>query len=448
MNQDVDVIVVGAGAAGLKAAEDLVAKGRSVVVLEAKDRVGGRLKATTVGGRIGDLGGQWVGVGHTALIEEAARYGIGTYKQYETGKTVMQMFGKLVTFTGAVPRLPPLALVELLFLQRRWDREMKTVPTEAPWTAPKAQEWDAITLESWIVANLRTKAAREFVRLVPRGAWAAEAQQVSYLWFMDALRSAGGLAYLMEVKNGALDMKFRGGMHQVMARMADALGKRVVLGAPVLKIVQDDSGVRAITGKGTYAARHMILAAPPGPNARIEFEPHLPAARDGLHQRMPMGAIIKAIVAYKEPFWRRLGYSGQVATDDDAIGLVLDDAPDGEVPALLCFFEGRHAIEMSAVSKEARKDRVIASLVRFFGPEAANAIDYDDNDWLTEPYTHGYVGHMPPGTMTRFGHALREPCGRIHWAGTETAVEWAGYIEGALRSGARAAEEVLQRHNE
>ena len=448
MNRQADVIVVGAGVAGLKAAGDLVAAGRSVIVLEANERVGGRLKRAEVAGYVGDVGGQWVGTGHDVLLGEAKHFGIQTYAQYESGKTLLQLLGKLVSFTGNVPKMPPLALIELALLQRRWEREIKTLPADAPWNAPRANEWDGITLESWIVKNLRTKAAREFARLVPRGAWAAEARQVSYLWFLDALRNAGGLDYLMGVKNGALDAKFKGGMQQIPQRMADALGDRVVLGAPVEKIVQDSQGVRVITPKGEFAGRFVIVAAPPGPASRIQYEPHLPASRDGLQQRMPMGAIIKIIVAYSTAFWRTAGLSGQVATDDDTLGIVMDDARDSGPAVLLCFAEGRHAVEMSALSKEARKQKVIASLVRFFGSEAAHPIGYEDNDWLTEPYIHGYVGHMPPGTMTRFGRALREPCGRIHWAGTETATEWAGYIEGGLRSGIRAAHEVALRHNE
>jgi monoamine oxidase len=448
MNRQADVIVVGAGLAGLKAAQELVAQGRSVILLEAKDRVGGRLKSTSVAGSIGDVGGQWVGTGHTVLLDEAKRFGIEPYKQYESGETVMQLLGKLVQFTGAVPRMPVLALLELFRLQKRWDRDMRTVPPDAPWTAPKAREWDGQTLESWIVKNLHTAAGREFARLVPRGAWCAEASQVSYLWFLDALRSGQGLEYLMSVKGGALDSKFKGGMHQVAACMAAELGDRVVLGAPVRKIAQDASGVRVTTDKGEFEARRIIVAAPPGPIARIAFEPLLPTARDGLHQRMPMGAIIKTIVAYKEPFWRTLGFSGQVVTDDDAVGIVMDDSQGPDHAVLLCFIEGRHALEMSAAGKDVRKKKVIDSLMRFFGLQAADFIGYDDNDWTQEPFTHGYVGHMPPGVMTRFGHALREPCGRIHWAGTETSTEWAGYIEGAMRSGIRAAKEVAQLHNE
>jgi len=442
-----DVIVIGAGMAGLKAAQELVAKGHSVVVLEAKDRVGGRLKRSDAAGTVGDVGGQWIGAGHDVLLAEGKRLGVETYAQYETGKTVLQLLGKLVHFTGAVPKMPLLALLELARLQRRWDREMKTVPADAPWTAPKAKEWDGETLESWIVRNIHTAAAREFARLVPRGAWAAEARQVSYLWFLEALRSGGGLDYLMAVKGGALDAKFKGGMQQIAQRLAEELGDRVVLGAPVQRVVQDGSGVRVVTAKGEFAARFLIVAAPPANAGRIAFDPPLPASRDGLQQRMPAGAIIKVIVAYREPFWRTSGFSGQVASDDDALGIVMDDAREDGTATLLCFIEGRHALEWSAAGGDARKRRVIESLIRFFGPQAADYVGYDDNDWLIEPYTHGYVGSMPPGVMTRFGHALREPCGRIHWASSETSVEWAGYIEGALRSGIRAATEVHQRHN-
>lgn len=442
------MIVVGAGVAGLKAAHELVAAGRSVIVLEGKDRVGGRLKRAEVAGRAVDVGGQWVGAGHDVLLAEARRLGIETYKQYETGKIVMQLLGKVVQFTGEVPKMPFLSLIELALLQRRWDREMKTIPANTPWTAPRAKEWDSQTLESWIVKNVRTEAAREFARLVPRGAWAAEAQQVSYLWFLDALRSGTGLGYLMGVKDCGLDAKFKGGMHQIAQRLADELGDRIVLNAGVVKIAQTGDSVRVTTDKRDYAARFAIVAAPPGPIARIAFEPHLPASRDGLHQRMPMGAIIKVVVAYKDAFWRTKGFSGQIATDDDVLGLAMDDWQEGTAPTLLCFIEGRHALEMSAAGKGVRKEKVIASLIRLLGPEAANYIAYEDNDWLLEPYTHGYVGHMPPGVMTRFGHALREPCGRVHWAATETAEEWAGYIEGGMRSGIRAAREVIARHNE
>ncbi|HEX4198816.1 MAG TPA: flavin monoamine oxidase family protein [Caulobacteraceae bacterium] len=447
MERTVEVIVVGAGMAGLKAAHELADLGCSVIVLEADDRVGGRLKRGEVAGRVVDFGGQWVGAGHHVLLAEARRLGIAAYPQYAKGETTLQLAGKVTRFSGETPRMPLLGLLELARLQSRWNRDMASVPAETPWDAPRAREWDGQTLESWIRRNLHTAAARAFARLVPRGAWAVEASQVSYLWFLDALRTSEGLEELMKVEGGMLDAKFEGGMQQIAQRLAEELGERVVLNAPARRIAQDEDGVRIATDQGEFAARFAIVAAPPGPAARIQFEPHLPAARDGLGQRMPMGTIIKAVAAYATPFWREDGLSGQIATDDDVLGIVMDDVQAAGPAMLLCFIEGAHAIAMSAAGKAARREAVIASLVRFFGPRAADPIAYDDNDWTLEPWTHGYVGVMPPGVMTRFGPALREPCGRIHWAGSETSTEWAGSIEGALRSGVRAAAEVSRRRN-
>lgn len=447
METRADVIVIGAGLAGLKAAHELKKAGRSVILVEAKDRVGGRLKYAALDGRAVDLGGQWVGAGHTALLEEAKRLGIETFPQYTTGKTRLQLLGKLVSFTGEVPKMPLLALLELFRLQKRWERDMRTVPGETPWAAPRAKEWDSQTLDSWIMANLRTKAGRAFARLVPRGAWAVDASQVSYLWFLDALRSGQGLNSLMSVKDGVLEFKFKGGMHQIAARLAEELGERVVLDAPVESIAQDANGIEVRTSKGIFEGRFAIVAAPPASIGRIQFEPALPAARDGLHARMPMGNIFKIVVAYKTPFWRVNGFNGQVATDDDTLGIVMDDVQEVGPPVLLAFIEGERAVRLSGVDPAERRAKVIASLVRFFGPEAAEPTGYVENDWNVEPYTRGYVGHMPPGVMTRFGQALREPCGRIHWAGSETSVEWQGYIEGAMRSGVRAAEEVQRQDN-
>jgi monoamine oxidase len=281
---------------------------------------------------------------------------------------------------------------------------------------------------------------------VPRSAWAADANQISYLWFVDALRSNGGLEYFMAVKDGMLDAKFQGGMQQIAQRLADALGDRLVLGAPVSKILQDNDCVKVTTPKGVFTARFVVVTAPPAAAARIVYEPHLPSSRDALHQRMPAGAITKIMVVYATPFWREDGFSGQVATDD-TLGIVMDDVRDDGAAALLAFVDAHHAVELSAAGKDARREKVIAALVRFFGPKARDYIGYEDNDWTLEPYAHGYVSTMPPGTLTHYGHALREPCGRIHWAGSETSVDYAGCIEGALRSGIRAAHEVARRHN-
>ncbi|MDB5472227.1 MAG: hypothetical protein JWR84_3787 [Caulobacter sp.] len=445
MVREADVIVVGAGMSGLRAAKDLVGLGHTVIVLEAKDRVGGRVKAAELAGRKIDLGGQWVGPHQTELRGEAARLGIQPYPQNFDGDIISQLGGHRARLgEGSIPDLDPEAMAEMAMLTGQWTCDFQTLPADAPWTAPDAQAWDSQTVESWIVANLKTPEARSFARLIPRTAWAADSAQISYLWFMDVVRSGEGLEGLMGGETGNEAGKYLGGMHQIAARLADELGERVVLNAAVTQVVQEDGGVRVETAGGTWRARYLILAGPPGPMNRIHFEPTLPTPRDALQQRMPAGTIIKFWMAYETDFWRADGYSGQVSADGPTIGLVMDDTQPGGVGMLVGFFAGEHAVRYSGADKATRQAVAVEALVDYFGPLAASPIGYEDNDWCQEPWTWGYVGSMGPGTMTRFGAALREPVGPIHWAGTETATEFAGYIEGALRSGSRAAGEVAK----
>ncbi|MDR3498278.1 MAG: FAD-dependent oxidoreductase [Parvibaculum sp.] len=447
MTAKVDVIVVGAGLAGLKVASELEAKGRSVTIVEARDRVGGRTKAGEIAGEVIDRGGQWVGPGQNLLLAEAARLGIETYAQYDKGEQVLHYGGTRRTYSGDIPKLPLLALLELDRIVKRWDREAATLPADAPWSALKALDWDAQTLESWIHRNIRTKGARTFARIVARAVFCAEPQQLSYLFFLEYLRSGHGVEHLIGVRGGAQEAKFKGGAHGISRRLAESLKSRVILEAPVRAIGQTDEGVSIRTDKGVFEAAHAIIAVPPALAARIHFDAPLPAKRDGLFQRMPMGSVIKVHVAYKTPFWRKAGLSGQAASDAHAFNVVFDQTPEDErIGILVGFIDGAHAVEMSAMGDNARRQSVIAALVDYFGPQAAEPIDYNDQDWTAEEWSRGcYVGHMAPGTMTLFGDVIREPAGRIHWAGTETATEWAGYMDGALQSGIRAAAEIVAR---
>ncbi|MGH6871441.1 MAG: flavin monoamine oxidase family protein [Rhizomicrobium sp.] len=443
MAEPVNTIVIGAGLAGLKAADTLVAKGQSVIVLEARDRVGGRVEAGELCGRVIDRGAQWIGPGHDLLAGEARRFGMETYLQYNQGKAVLSLSGKKSEFKGNVPRLGPISLVELAMLQSRWNKEMKTLPRGAPWTAPGAKEWDAQTLATWARKNLSTKMTRGFAGLVPSGAYGAEAGEVSYLWLLEMLRSNGGLDYLMNVEGGAVDAKFKGGAHQIARRLAAELGSRVVLSSPVRAVMQGEHGVTVVTDKQTFQSDDAIVAMPPSVCQRIDFGTAISARRASLQQRMPQGAIIKVHAAYNEPFWRRNGYSGQVATNDRTLGLVLEDTQEGGPALLIGFIEGAKAYEISAMGGNERRAKVVDCLVDVFGPEANDLIGYAEKDWVADEWARGYVGFMPPGLLTNYGTALREACGRIHWAGSEAAEHWYGYMEGALQSGVRAADEVM-----
>lgn len=441
-----DVIIAGAGLAGLKAALELKAAGKRVLTLEARDRVGGRSMPGEICGQTVDFGGQWVGPQQKLLLDQARELGVETYPQYTEGASLVSLNGKVQAYRSAIPKLPLLSLLELGLIERRWRRDVKMLPPGFPWTAARAGQWDAHSLESWLMKHVRTSAARDFVRIVARAVLCAEPRQVSYLCFLEYLRQGHGLDVLIGTRGGAQQDKFVGGAWQIARRMADRLDGNVVLDSPVLEVEQGADSVRVATPRDSYTARHLIMAVPPTLASRIHYNAPLPAKQDALLQRMPMGSVIKIHVAYETPFWRRRGLNGAVVSNDRHFNVVFDQSPrDESLGILVGFMDAEHAVRMSPLGQEARRKQVIADLVHYFGDEAAQPLDYVDQDWTAERWSRGcYVAHMPPGVMTIFGDVIREPCGRIHWAGTETATEWLGYLDGALQSGKRAAAEVVQ----
>lgn len=441
-----DVIIVGAGLAGLKAALALQQAGIRVLVLEARDRVGGRSMPGEIAGQTIDLGGQWVGPRQTRLLDQASALGVNTMPQYTRGDSLLSLDGKLTSHRSDVPKMPFLSLLELGLLERRWAREMRSLPdTAEPWLAAKAGDWDSQTLEGWITRHVRTRGAREFARTITRAVLCAETRQVSYLCFLEYLRQGQGLNTLLGTEGGAQQDKFAGGAWQIPKRMADLLGDKVRLETPVRAVSQSDRGVTVFSDERQYTADRLIMAVPPVLAAKIQYNRPLPAKRSALLERMPMGSVIKIHVAYERPFWRHRGLSGAVVSNDRVFNVAFDQSMDDNgMGVLVGFIDADHAIAMSARDQASRRQQVITDLTHYFGEDAARPIDYVEQDWTTEPWSRGcYAAHTAPGVLTSFGDTLREPCGRIHWAGTETASEWTGYLEGALQSGSRAAEEIL-----
>uniref|UniRef100_A0AAR2J8C0 Amine oxidase n=1 Tax=Pygocentrus nattereri TaxID=42514 RepID=A0AAR2J8C0_PYGNA len=419
--------------AGLSAAKLLLESGLNPVVLEARDRVGGR--TYTVQNKQTkwvDLGGAYVGPTQNRIFRLAKQYGVKTYKVNEEESLVHYVKGKSYPFKGPFPPVwNPLALMDYNNLWRTMDNMGREIPNEAPWRAPHAEEWDKMTMQEFFDKVCWTSAARRFATLFVNVNVTSEPHEVSALWFLWYVKQCGGTMRIFSTTNGGQERKFVGGSSQISECMARELGDRVKLQSAVCSIDQTgDMVVVKTVSEETYKAKYVIVAIPPGLNLKIHFNPELPPLRNQLIHRVPMGSVIKCMVYYRENFWRKKGYCGSMVIEEEEapIGLTLDDTkPDGTVPAIM------------------GKKRICEIYARVLGSEEAlHPIHYEEKNWCEEEYSGGcYTAYFPPGILTQFGKVLREPVGRLYFAGTETATEWSGYMEGAVQAGERASREIL-----
>lgn len=452
------VVVVGAGLSGLSAARRLQKRNPqlSVLVLEARDRVGGRTVSKDLPAANGvdqwDMGGQWVSSSQTHVMELIQELGLEVFPQYTEGKKVHHVGGphaKIKMFTSSIPSYSPITLLDFTQILRRIDHLTQTISVEDPMSSPNAELYDGMTLHTFMEKHIWTTQVKEELALCSRIVFGLEASQVSFLYFLMYSAAAGGTLRLLETTPGSgQEFRVKGGTQQLSEKLVEQIGKeRVRLGAPVTTICQDSENIKVTTSAGTVTCKAVIVACPSHLAAQICYEPALPTERLRLTQCLPVGHMMKFIVTYPTAFWKEKGFSGEIVarpSEDCPLSVTFDATSPRGNPALVGFITGVQAHDWCDRKMEERRDAVISSLVKYLGPEASTYIHYEEKDWAKEEWSGGCpVNVMTPGMLTYYHPSLRRPFGRIHWAGTETATQWCGYIDGAIQAGQRAAMEVL-----
>ena len=432
MNAQNDVIIIGAGFAGLTAAKSLLDHGLNIKVLEARSQAGGRVESTTLnsGERV-DIGGTWITPIQTEILNLARNYGVETIMLPVEGKDL----GDLET---------SVTHPELADIISQLDEMTYAINTRKPWTAPRATEWDRQSFAGWLEKNISNSDVKRFLSGMLGEYFLCGAENISLLHTLFYWKSNGGFEYIFgESGQSSRQLRCDGSVHQLCLRMSEEIGERIMLNCPVRRITQFKNRTTVCIDSGEFSAARILIAMSPTSADHITFEPALSPMRTYLAQCLMKSSLFAFKVVYEEPFWRDKGFSGSGLFYAEGIETV-DTSPKHGANGIITAYSCPHAFwRLVTMGQDERKQTVLNILSKYFGDTAATPQQYIEKTTVFDPMILGCVTAFAPNTWSTVGSTIREPSGNIHWAGTETATEFAGQMEGAIRSGRRAAEEIF-----
>jgi monoamine oxidase len=441
------VIIIGAGFSGIAAAKILHQAKIPFLVLEARDRLGGRVYTKQLSDDLYlDFGGQWIGPGQERMYELCQEYGVEYSETYDQGYNLIDINQKVKKFKGLIPKMDIASLINLDFVLKKLERLAKSIPLESPWQHPKALAFDSISLAAFLDSNCRTNSCKKVVSLACETVFASELNEISLLHSLFYIKSGRDLNTLINIKDGAQQHRIVGGMQTLIEKMAEPFRASIQFQKAVKKIFRENGNIKILGDGFEFTGKKVIMAVPPPLAAKIDFQPLLSMEKRQLLDRIAMGQVGKCFMVYKKPFWRENGFSGQSFADENSpFQSLFDCSPkDGSYGILMGFTIANRAKKYFRESKERRKKLMVEKLTLYFGKGASEPVLYEDFSMTDEVWSRGcYAGLYPTGAWTGFQDAYAKPEDSIYWAGTEASPVWYGYIEGAVRAGEKAAESVI-----
>ena len=445
--KSLDVLIVGAGFSGIAAAKKLYENGLDFKILEARDRLGGRVFTKKLADDLYlDYGGQWIGEGQSRMYELCEEYGLRYFETFDAGDNILSLHNKTKKYKGLIPALDLLSLFGLHRIMSKLEKLAKTVPLDNPWTHPDAKVLDKCSLGGFLNKYSLTKNSHKVIRAACETIFAADPDKISLLHALFYIKSGRSLKTLISIKDGAQQHRLVDGMQSLAEKIAGPFKEKITFNQPVENIAQEDQGV-IISGKNfTYRAKKAIIAIPPPMAAAIRFYPPLSEKKKEVLEQVFMGNVGKCFMVYQKAFWRDKNFSGQILADEHSpFQTMFDNSPqNGHYGIILAFTIGERAEKHFQKGKTEREMILKKKLMEYFGSEAGNNLFYEDFTMSEEPFSKGcYAGIYPQGTWTSIREDYSKTEGHIHWAGTEASSIWYGYIEGAVRAGEKAAENIL-----